>query len=147
MPASTGATETWGSRPGMSVVKTTPRGFSSWLKALQASTMREPPRTALDGEDPLPKAASQGEKGPRVATGVRGQRRRHEGAPHFEAESWVYGCSNPVRSPVDPFACILAAPACRLPARVYEVQKEENMTEAQNLTRKILAEHLSGGEL
>ena len=43
MLVSAGATETWGRRPGMSVVKTTPSGLSP-SKALQASTMREPPR-------------------------------------------------------------------------------------------------------
>jgi hypothetical protein len=81
----------------------------------------------LDGKYLLSEAAGQGEEVPRVAFGgdasadashgVRGQRSRHEETPRFEAEGWVHRCSGPVRSSVDPSACILAVPFAR--ARKY----------------------------
>src|SRR4051794_22102357 len=46
MGVATGATDTWGGRPGMRVVKTTPSGLWSRSEARQASRSRRPPPTA-----------------------------------------------------------------------------------------------------
>jgi hypothetical protein len=84
--ASTGATDTWGRRPEIRAVKTTPSSLSSPVKAVQASTsQRVPPALStpagvgwfeaeavplFEGLDPLGQAAGQREKLLRAAIGV-----------------------------------------------------------------------------